>query len=275
MRFVRHEIDAPDPGDLEPGQVHLRFLSGGICGSDLPRCRNAVLDESPGAYGRSLHEVLGEVVASRSDLEIGQRVVGWATKQRGLREVMTCSADSLAPVPDDLPSGPAVALQPLACVLGALTRLPDLHGARAAVIGLGPIGLWFAHALPRAVTAHLFSSLNGVSESPHLFQFDCFGEAEGDLMDKSLADGTDVVMGRRLWEEWSRYWPSNTDDGFGDFINQTRHQAHHDPPEATPRSETASPPPTKIPPGGNPRNRGAGQGPPVYQLRRARQATAP
>lgn len=74
----------------------------------------------------------------------------------------------------------------------------------------------------RTVTAHLFSSLNGVSESPHLFQFDCFGEAEGELMGKSLADGADVVMGRRLWAEWSQYWPSNTDDGFGDFIKPAR-----------------------------------------------------
>ena len=76
--------------------------------------------------------------------------------------------------------------------------------------------------MPRTVTAHLFSSVNGVSESPHLFQFDCFGEAEGELMDKALADVTDVVMGRRLWEEWSQYWPSNTDDGFSGFINPVR-----------------------------------------------------
>ena len=76
--------------------------------------------------------------------------------------------------------------------------------------------------MSRTVTAHLFSSVNGVSESPHLFQFDCFGEAEGELMDRSLAGVTDVVMGRRLWEEWSQYWPSNPGDGYGDFINPAR-----------------------------------------------------
>ena len=77
-------------------------------------------------------------------------------------------------------------------------------------------------AMSRTVTAHLFSSLNGVSESPNLFQFDSFGEAEGELMGRSLAGVTDVIMGRQLWQEWSQYWPENSDDGFGDFINPVR-----------------------------------------------------
>lgn len=76
--------------------------------------------------------------------------------------------------------------------------------------------------MSRTVTAHLFSSVNGVSESPHLFQFDSFGEAEGEMMGRSLAGVTDVIMGRRLWQEWSQYWPSNSNDGFGDFINPVR-----------------------------------------------------
>ncbi len=76
--------------------------------------------------------------------------------------------------------------------------------------------------MARTVTAHLFSSLNGVSESPNLFQFDAFGEEEGQLMGATLAGVTDAVMGRVLWEEWSHYWPENTEDGFGDFINPVR-----------------------------------------------------
>jgi RNA polymerase sigma-70 factor (ECF subfamily) len=76
--------------------------------------------------------------------------------------------------------------------------------------------------MPRPVTAHLFSSINGVSESPHLFQFDSFGEADGQLMDRALAGVTDVLIGRQLWQEWSEYWPTNTDDGFGSFINPAR-----------------------------------------------------
>ncbi len=77
--------------------------------------------------------------------------------------------------------------------------------------------------MARPVSAHLFSSLNGVAESPDRFQFDSFGEAEGELMGRALAGVTDVVIGRKLWEEWSEYWQSpGADDGFGEFINPVR-----------------------------------------------------
>lgn len=75
--------------------------------------------------------------------------------------------------------------------------------------------------MSRTVTAHLFSTVNGVVESPDTFQFDAFGEAEGEMMGKGLAGVEDVVMGRRLWSEWSQYWP-NADDAFGQFINPIR-----------------------------------------------------
>ena len=76
--------------------------------------------------------------------------------------------------------------------------------------------------MTRSVTAHLFSSVNGVNESPHLFQFDAFGQEEGAAMGKALEGVTDVVMGRKLWAEWSTYWPGNSSDGFGEFINPVR-----------------------------------------------------
>ncbi|MDN5894013.1 MAG: dihydrofolate reductase family protein [Nocardioides sp.] len=78
--------------------------------------------------------------------------------------------------------------------------------------------------MPRNVTAHLFYSLNGVSESPNLFQFDAFGQEEGERMGAALAPVTEVVIGRKLWEEWRAYWNSEAGaaDGFGDFINPIR-----------------------------------------------------
>lgn len=75
--------------------------------------------------------------------------------------------------------------------------------------------------MARTVTAHLFSSVNGVVESPDQFQFDAFGEAEGEMMGKTLAGVEDVVIGRKLWSEWSEYWPG-ADDPFGQFINPVR-----------------------------------------------------
>lgn len=52
--------------------------------------------------------------------------------------------------------------------------------------------------MSRTVTAHLFSSVNGVSESPDQFQFDAFGAEEGELMGRALVGVTDVVIGCHL-----------------------------------------------------------------------------
>lgn len=75
--------------------------------------------------------------------------------------------------------------------------------------------------MPRKTTAHLFSSINGVVEAPNLFQFDCFGPEEGQMMGEAIAGVTDVVIGRTLWQEWSEYWPG-AEDPFGSFINPVR-----------------------------------------------------
>lgn len=72
--------------------------------------------------------------------------------------------------------------------------------------------------MARKVIAHLFSSANGVNESPNLWQFDAFGPEEGEMMGRTFAPVTDVVIGRTLWQEWSNFWPT-VDDGFGSFIN--------------------------------------------------------
>lgn len=147
LRFARHEVDPPSEAVLTEGQVLLRFLAGGICGSDIPRCRDGLGAEGAAPLGFSLHEIVGEVVATRADLTVGARVVGWVADSCGLREYVPTPANQLLAVAEGVDSVAAVPLQPLACVLWALSRLPDLSGARTAVIGLGPIGLLFAHAL--------------------------------------------------------------------------------------------------------------------------------
>lgn len=77
--------------------------------------------------------------------------------------------------------------------------------------------------MTRSITAHMFSSVNGVSEAPDQFQFDAFGQTEGELMGKALFGVTDVVIGRKLWQEWSEYWPPmKGEDPFAQFINPVR-----------------------------------------------------
>lgn len=77
--------------------------------------------------------------------------------------------------------------------------------------------------MTRKTTAHLFSTVNGVVESPNLWQFDAFGAEEGRMMGETIGGVTDVVIGRTLWQEWSQYWPSAGDtDPFAAFINPVR-----------------------------------------------------
>jgi L-iditol 2-dehydrogenase len=147
LRLVRHEIDRPRESTLGDGEVVLRFLAGGVCGSDIPRCLHGAGRPGPEPYGLSLHEIVAEVVASRSDLEVGTRVVGWASDSLGLQEYVASAAREALPLELDLPDTQAVALQPLACVMHAMTRLPAMQGKRVAVLGLGSIGLLFVHAL--------------------------------------------------------------------------------------------------------------------------------
>jgi len=77
--------------------------------------------------------------------------------------------------------------------------------------------------MTRKITAHLFCSVNGVVESPNLWQFDAFGPEEGQLMGQAISGATDVIIGRKLWQEWSEYWQNaDAGDPFGQFINPVR-----------------------------------------------------
>jgi threonine dehydrogenase-like Zn-dependent dehydrogenase len=54
-----------------------------------------------------------------------------------------------------LASVDAVVIQSLSTVLSALDRIPEIAGKRAAVIGQGPLGLLFSHALKTAGAAEV------------------------------------------------------------------------------------------------------------------------
>lgn len=73
----------------------------------------------------------------------------------------------------------------------------------------------------RKVTGHLFSSVDGVVSSPNAWQFDAFGPEEGHLMGAAISPVTDVILGRRLYEEWADYWPGSDDPYFAPYINGT------------------------------------------------------
>ena len=160
--FERTEVAAPSPESLGGGQVLLRFLAAGICGSDLPGFRGTKgkLPRDTGARaaemdGFPIHEIVGEVLASRHpDHREGDRVVGWASGFDGLMAQVVADGDGLAAYDSSLSPAVAVGLQPLACVLYALEQLP-VAGRHVAVIGQGSIGLLFSHAAKALGAGHV------------------------------------------------------------------------------------------------------------------------
>jgi len=156
--FERTSIPDKTPECLSDGQVLLRFLAAGICGSDLPAFRGA-RGRLPGddglcaaeKEGFPIHEVAGEVIASRHpDHRPGDRVVGWASGFDGMMERVVSDGDGLAPYDPRLTPAHAVGLQPLACVLYAREQLPDVAGRHVAIIGQGSIGLLFSYVAKAA-----------------------------------------------------------------------------------------------------------------------------
>lgn len=156
--FERTMIADATPESLTDGQVLLRFLAAGVCGSDLPAFRGA-RGRIPGDDGRSgpekdgfpIHEVAGEVIASRHPAHRpGDHVVGWASGFDGMMERIVTDGDGLAPYDPALTPAQAIGLQPLACVLYACEQLGDLAGRRVAIIGQGSIGLLFSYVAKAA-----------------------------------------------------------------------------------------------------------------------------
>jgi threonine dehydrogenase-like Zn-dependent dehydrogenase len=169
------EIEAPVPG---AGQVLVRTLACGICGSDLHAAtdlrRFASLVADVGGPGgldpeRGVvfgHEFCAEIVehglGTERALPVGTRVcsvpvvvgpdgpeaVGYSNRYPGgLAEYMVLQEALLTPVPDGLTSEVAALTEPLAVGEHAV-QLARLTGQEACVvIGCGPIGLAIVAAL--------------------------------------------------------------------------------------------------------------------------------
>jgi L-iditol 2-dehydrogenase len=161
--FERADIAQKSPEALADGQVLLRFLAAGVCGSDMPAFRGT-RGKIPGDTGVNaaekdgfpIHEIAGEVIASRHpEHSKGDHVVGWASGFDGLMEFVVAEGNGLASYDAGLSPQQAVGLQPLACVLYAMEQLPAVAGRHVAVIGQGSIGLLFSFAAKVAGAARV------------------------------------------------------------------------------------------------------------------------
>jgi threonine dehydrogenase-like Zn-dependent dehydrogenase len=196
--FKKEEVPLPENGALGDGQVLLRVLAGGICGSDLPYFRGALsLFGSSNSFlhgpGVPLHEVVGEVVASRhSDARVGARMVGWASANNALAEYVVTDGEGLIEYESSLSPISAVMLQPVACVINALEQLPSVVGLTAAVIGQGPIGVLFSHILKTMGAADVIGvDVVDRSDVAGSFKIDHVVHASSDQWAASLTEADD------------------------------------------------------------------------------------
>ena len=168
--------DPPPPG---PGEVQLRILWCGICGTDVEEYRNGPIfiptDGPHPLTGRSApltlgHEFCGEVVAVGPGVdryEYGDRVAAdtlifcgecyWCKRHQvvlcqklaalglmadgGLAELCNAPAYTCRAVPNEMSSEAAALAETLAVAVRALRRGRLRTGERVAIVGAGAVGL--------------------------------------------------------------------------------------------------------------------------------------
>ncbi len=70
------------------------------------------------------------------------------------------------------------------------------------------------------IVSNFFISLDGVVESPDQWHFPYFDDAMGAIIGQGMETSDAFLMGRKLYDEWSSYWPEQGPDvPFSEFIN--------------------------------------------------------
>ena len=67
------------------------------------------------------------------------------------------------------------------------------------------------------IVSNFFISLDGVVESPDQWHFPYWSDEMGDVVGRGMQTTGAFLMGRRLYDEWSDYWPKSEDDLAGYF----------------------------------------------------------
>jgi D-arabinitol dehydrogenase (NADP+) len=224
-RFSVREVTDPTPG---PGEVLLRVLAAGLCGTDLHLDLGEFGPTYPLTPG---HEFVGEVVGLGSGVttvSLGQRVVVdnayscgscvecrrglpvfcryaialGVTAPGGFAELVVARAGHCFPV-DDLDPEVALFAEPVACVVHGLDVLALQPGSQVLLFGAGPTGLILTQLLARSgassltVAAPTRSKLDLAARhgADHVVVLDRADPAASDATFREIApDGFDVVI---------------------------------------------------------------------------------
>lgn len=136
-------IDVPVP-ERSAGEVLLRLDKVAVCGSDLHQLYDSAPASFPFAPGVSGHECIGVVEETDSaEIRRGERMLIIPPDMNALAEYISVEPKWLIPIPDSLDSQRGVMAQLLGTVLFACKRLPNVVDKTVAVVGQGPVGLFF------------------------------------------------------------------------------------------------------------------------------------
>ena len=70
------------------------------------------------------------------------------------------------------------------------------------------------------IVSNFFIALDGVVEAPHEWHFPYFDDEMGRVVSEGMQTQKSFLMGRRLYDEWSAYWPGQGEDvPFSSHIN--------------------------------------------------------
>ncbi|MFG1818578.1 dihydrofolate reductase family protein [Kribbella sp. NPDC049174] len=71
----------------------------------------------------------------------------------------------------------------------------------------------------KKIIAGLFISLDGVAEAPATWHFPYFDDAMGAAIDAIWTRSDTMLLGRKSWQEFAGFWPSNPEAEGADFMN--------------------------------------------------------
>src|SRR5690348_7061187 len=73
------------------------------------------------------------------------------------------------------------------------------------------------------IVSNFFISLDGVVESPDKWHFPYFDDRMGEIVGSGMSTTGAFLMGRRLYDEWSEFWPQQGPEvPFSEYINGVR-----------------------------------------------------
>lgn len=133
VELVERALPAPAPGELR-----VRIVECGVCGSDVDLWVGKAPDKLPMSIGHEFAGIVEAVGDGVSEFHVGDRVAAWVEDPCGFAERANVLARHCVPVAAGV-SYPAVA-EPLACVVNAVEATEPRLGDDVVIIGAGYMG---------------------------------------------------------------------------------------------------------------------------------------